>query len=81
MEQLNWLAAYRLPEAAGALSSDELFELKSLVACVTAREEQPSPAANDAGTERSYAIRYAQGEAEAVLLGMSGDSRYVKLVV
>ena len=75
-QQLAWLAAYGSPVATGTLSHDELFELNSLVACVTASAEQPSPAANDAGTECSYAIRYAQDEAEAVLLGVSGDSRF-----
>lgn len=61
---------------AGELDYDGLFELKSLIASAEADDGKPVPAACDAGTEASFAVRYADDEPEIVRLGMSGDDMY-----
>ena len=58
----------------GRLSRDELSSLKSLIGSVQIPEAKPAGWMCDAGTESSYAVRYNRnGNAEAVLLGMTGD--------
>ena len=72
-EQLRFLAENSF-EKIGRLKSDDLFDLKSLVNAVRESDEPSYPAACDAGTEKTYAVRYDRaGNAEAILLGMSGD--------
>ncbi|MCR5090065.1 MAG: hypothetical protein K6C08_11215 [Oscillospiraceae bacterium] len=61
-------------ENLGRLDQDDLFDLKSLIRSVEIFDGSPQPAACDAGTEYSYAVRYDRdGNPEPVLLGMSGD--------
>ena len=75
-EQIRYLSEHSF-EMAGSLSSDDLFALKSLVYAVEPSTEPSHPAANDAGTERTYAVRYGRdGTPEPVLLGMSGDDMF-----
>lgn len=72
-EQLQFLAENSF-ENIGRLKFDDLFDLKSLVNAVQESDEPSYPAACDAGTEETYAVRYDRdGNAEAILLGMSGD--------
>lgn len=73
--QLSYLHDTPHLERIGEFDSDELFDLKGLIACTEAQPVKASPVANDAGTEISYAIRYADAP-EAVRLGMSGDDVY-----
>ena len=73
--QLIYLHDTALLEKIGEFNSDELFDLKGLIACTEAQPVKASPVANDAGTEISYAIRYSDAP-EAVRLGMSGDDVY-----
>ena len=73
--QLVYLHDTALLERIGEFSSDELFDLKGLIACTEAQPVKASPVANDAGTEISYAIRYSEAP-EIVRLGMSGDDVY-----
>lgn len=75
-DQLTWLAAAKHRQSLGTLAYDDLFSLNSLVQCVEAQKEQGTPAANDAGTEVSYAVRYSAQGAETILLGESGDTRF-----
>ncbi len=64
-------------ENQGRLAYDEFFDLKSLIHSVKAFDGPSQPAAEDAGTERSYAVRYDRdGNPEPVLLGMSGDDMF-----
>ncbi len=72
-EQIHFLSERKF-EKTGTLAFDDFFAFKSLVSSVSISEEKPHPAANDAGIEQTYAIRYDnQGSAEPVLLGVSGD--------
>jgi len=72
-EQIQFLRTHSF-EKTGSLKSGELFDLKSLVSTVKPSDDPSHPAANDAGTERTYAVRYNKdGTPEPVLLGMSGD--------
>ena len=73
--QLAFLHDTALLEKIGELNSDELFDLKGLIACTEAQIVKPSPVADDAGTEASYTIRYSDTP-EVVCLGMSGDDVY-----
>ena len=58
----------------GKLSREDLSAMKSLISSVPTPEGRPAGWMCDAGTESSYAVRYdRQGNAEAVLLGMTGD--------
>ena len=75
--QLERLAACPDANRLGALPVEERNELLSLAAAVQPQEGKPVPAACDAGTEYSYAVQYGEsGEAQSVLLGMSGDDRF-----
>ena len=73
--QLIYLQDTALLERIGEFNSDELFDMKGLIACTEAQPVKASPVANDAGTEISYAIRYSDAP-EDVRLGMSGDDVY-----
>ena len=73
--QLAFLHDSVLLEKTGEFNSDELFDLKGLIAFTEVQPVKASPVANDAGTEISYAIRYSDAP-EAVRLGMSGDDVY-----
>ncbi len=76
-DQPEFLPTTRLKERAGRLSSDELFELKSLVYSAQPQDGRSRPAANDADTETSWAVTYAgDGSAKAVKLASSGDDVY-----
>ena len=67
-------------ENIGKLDYDDLFDLKSLVGVVKDDMLPVLPGANDAGTESTYAIQYDRdGNANTVLLGMSGDDVYENL--
>ena len=73
-EQLTYMQEKGKLAQVGQLASDDLFDLKSLVASVKPQEGKPQPWACDAGTESVYAVRYgADGAAECVLLAMTGD--------
>ena len=74
-DQLAYLQSSGTLKAVGRLSSDDLFSLESLVFSTEDQGQKSYPAACDAGTEKSYAVRYDRdGEAQCILLGMSGDS-------
>ena len=67
-------------EKTGTLSHDDLFNLESLIAAVEESKDPIQQAANDAGEEKTYAVRYnREGEAGTVLLGISGDSLFENL--
>lgn len=73
-EQLDYLQAAGEMEPVGKLDSGELFDLKSLVFSTEDQGHDSHPAANDAGTERSYAVQYDRdNRPRGILLGMSGD--------
>jgi len=73
-EQLEYLQASHGMELVGRLNSEELFDLKSLVISAEDQGHASHPVANDAGTERSYAVQYGpEDHAHGILLGMSGD--------
>ena len=73
-EQLSFLASCRRMENAGKLSSGDLFELKSLISGTEDQGRAAHPSAEDAGTEKSWAVqRNADGTAQWILLGVSGD--------
>ena len=73
-KQIEYLQTSDSLTEMGKLSHDDLFSVKSLIACVPAAEGKPVGWMCDAGTESSYAVRYDRnGNAEAVLLGMTGD--------
>ena len=58
----------------GTLDAEELERLTGLVVCLPVCEERAVAAANDAGTQTSWALRTGRdGVREAVVLGMSGD--------
>lgn len=79
-EQLAWLQTDTRLTRVGALDDKALFDLKGLVLSVDEQEGSPWPAACDAGAEASYAVQYdAEGGAQCVLLGMSGDSCFENL--
>lgn len=76
-EQLEYLSQTEKFTAEGTLSYSDLFALKSLIYSVEDQGSRSVPAANDAGTEKSYAVRYnTDGTAECILLGMSGDDYF-----
>lgn len=73
-EQLAYLEGAETFTAEDILPHDDLFSIKSLVYSVEDQGSKAIPAANDAGTEKSYAVQYSkEGEPSFVLLGMSGD--------
>lgn len=72
--QLAFLSGTDRLEKVGELDSEALFDLNGLIASAEAQPREARPAACDAGTEKSVALRYGtDGEAEVVWLGMSGD--------
>ena len=76
-EQIAWLEGTGYLVCIGRLGSDELFALKSLVLSAEDQGSVLVPAANDAGTEFSYAVRCdPDGTPVPVLLGASGDSMF-----
>lgn len=73
-DQLEYLSQFEKFEVVGELDHDNLFAVESLLYDVKDQGNKSTPAANDAGTEKSYALRYTkEGEPTFVLLGMSGD--------
>ena len=76
-EQVAFLEARRDAQWGGRLDYDRRFALKTLIESV---EEQPLeilPAACDAGTEKSCAVRRDRsGKVQVIVLGMSGDDLY-----
>lgn len=73
-EQLAYLEKTAEGSEEEPLRHDDLFSIKSLVYSVEDQGSKAIPAANDAGTEKSYAVRYSvDSEPEIILLGMSGD--------
>ena len=76
-EQLEYLQTSDALEQIGQLNSEELFDLKGLILSTEDQGQASQPAANDAGTERSYAVQYdPEDSARCILLGMSGDDRF-----
>lgn len=76
-DQLDYLLQTEKFSEKFTLTHDDLFALKSLVSGVEDQGSKSVPAANDAGTEKSYAVRYSkEGEPSFVLLGMSGDDMF-----
>ena len=74
-EQIQYLRTTDHLTEAGTLKHSELFDLNSLIVSVRATEAKPVGWMCDAGTETSRAVRYdREGNAEAILLGMTGDS-------
>ena len=75
-EQLAWLRKAEA-EPVDRLRHDDVTDLKGLVTSVPDQGKTAQPAACDAGTESSYAVRYTRsGTPIFVLLGMSGDDRF-----
>lgn len=76
-EQLDYLSQTEKFTEKLTLTHDDLFSLESLVSGAEDQGSKSVPAANDAGTEKSYAVRYSkEGEPSFVLLGMSGDDMF-----
>ena len=75
-KQLDWLDSPKGFSLLTTLGREDLFILNSLVQCVEDQGTESTGAVNDAGTEISYAVRYAGDAAETVLLGESGDDRF-----
>lgn len=75
-EQLSWIASAKGFTSLGTLSFDDLFVLNSLIQCVEDQGADWTPAANDAGTETSYAVLYTEDAVETIMLGISGDDRF-----
>ncbi|MBQ6504787.1 MAG: hypothetical protein IJI57_12835 [Flexilinea sp.] len=76
-EQLDYLSQTDLFTEKYTLTHDDLFALKSLVFGAEDQGSKSVPAADDAGTEKSYAVRYSkEGEPTFILLGMSGDDMF-----
>ena len=73
-DQLEYLSQTYRFSVIGTMPHDDLFAAESLVFSTAEQEGKPVSAANDAGTEKSFAVRYAKdGTGTPVLLGMSGD--------
>ena len=77
-EQLAYLNANRSKFQLEKLSKPyDIFSINSLVLSVEDQGDKTVSAANDAGTEKSYAVRYSrEGEPEIILLGQSGDDYF-----
>lgn len=74
-KQVGYLSACRSMTSMGEMDSEDLFDLKGLVGCTENQGNDYHDAADDAGVESSYGVRYdSEGKPELVLLGMSGDS-------
>ena len=79
-EQLAYLQSGKNLEKIGQMDSSKLFDLKGLVESVPDQGQKAYPVANDAGTEKSYAVQYdREGKASFILLGMSGDDCFENL--
>ena len=76
-EQLEYLSQTEKFNEESTLNSDDLFVLKSLISAVEKQEYIPTYTnILDGGTEESCSVRYSRdGEAETILLGMSGEVR------
>ena len=75
-EQIQFLSDHDF-EKIGTMKFDDLFALESLISSVKISDGKSTPVADDAGTERTYAVRYDKdGAPEPVLLGMSGDDMF-----
>ena len=73
-DQISYLTSCGMLARQGRLNDADLFDIKSLVSACADQGSGSWPAANDAGTESSYAVRYdGGGNPIPVLLGMSGD--------
>lgn len=76
-DQLTYLAETDRLQQIGTLDRDDLIAIESLTSTVEDQYERATPAANDAGTEISYALQYDRdGACTAVRLGMSGDDMF-----
>ncbi len=76
-EQLEYLSQTEKFTEKSTLIHDDSFALSSLVFAVEDQGSASVPAACDAGTEKSYAVRYSkEGEPTFILLGMSGDDMF-----
>lgn len=72
-EQIQYLTGHSFAKT-DTIDYNNLFEMKSLIFAVTPSNDSSHPVANDAGIERTYAVRYDKdGFPDPVLLGMSGD--------
>ena len=72
-DQLKYLSSRDDMVFAGTLKQDDITSIRSLIASVADQGTKSHPGACDAGTEKTYAVRYDNGVPEFVLLGMSGD--------
>ncbi len=73
-EQLAYLSQTERFTEAGTLPPGEIFRVKTLIYETEDQGSRSVHAANDAGTEKSYAVNYTrEGEPVFLLLGMSGD--------
>ncbi len=76
-EQLEYLSRAEGFTEKEPLKHDEIFSIESLVYSAGDQGSQSIPAANDAGTEKSYAVKYDRdGNPSFILLGMSGDDMF-----
>lgn len=76
-EQLAYLAKAEKFTEKDHVKHSDLFPVESLIYSVEDQGSRSVPAANDAGTEKSYAVNYTrEGEAVITLLGMSGDDMF-----
>ena len=74
-EQLAFLSDTEKFTVVGELMYDEMFRIESLIGGTEDQGRQSAAGADDAGTEESYAVWYSRdGEANFILLGMSGES-------
>ena len=72
-DQLQYLSVHDF-EKIDTLKFDDRFALESLISSVKVSDEKSHPVADDAGTERTYAVRYRKHDVpELIMLGMSGD--------
>lgn len=73
-ERLDYLDKQSIAQRIGTLDSQTIMDMESLIASVSEDDVQMGGSANDAGTQSSYAVRYAaDGAREIILLGTSGD--------
>ena len=76
-DQLDYLSQTEKFAEKYIMTHNDLFALKSLISGAEDQGSKSISAANDAGTEKSYAVRYSkEGEPSFVLLGMSGDDMF-----
>ncbi len=76
-EQLEYLSNTENFTAGNTLEPADLYSIESLIKFTEDQGSKSLPAACDAGTEKSYAVRYSDdGEPVIILLGMSGDDYF-----